>query len=158
MSVTATKAQTLQTELDKASPNSLADVLAQVKLGTMLTPLKVTVAGLGATAAIDITTLPAAGGVATVNQGPAFPAGAKLPPILSVTTLRVTAVGGGALGPRVVTDAGGAAGAPGANGPGIALLSDDGKTLTFEGTVTGFVIEYVPRAALDMGTLYPSTN
>jgi hypothetical protein len=43
-----------------------------------------------------------------------------------------------------MTDAGGTASAT------VALLSDDGKTLTFEGTVTDFVVEYIPRASTDM--------
>jgi hypothetical protein len=29
---------------------------------------------------------------------------------------------------------------------GIALLSDDGKTLTFPNTITQFTIQYIPRA------------
>ena len=36
--------------------------------------------------------------------------------------------------------------------PAMATLSDDGKTLTFETTVTGFVLEYAPRAAQDLTT------
>ena len=39
---------------------------------------------------------------------------------------------------------------------GLALLSDDGKSLTFPSTVTAFVIEYVPKPAVDITTaLYP---
>ena len=139
---------TLQQILNKANLNQLGTLLQKMKLGNMLNPVKVTVTGLTAAAAIDITT--AAVRAAATISGLDRATGDNLPAILSVTALRVTAVGTGALGPRVVTDAGGTAGAPGANGPGIALLSDDGKTLTFEGTVTGFVLEYIPRSYTDL--------
>jgi hypothetical protein len=155
---TKTFAETIQTILNEANPNTLADALKKIALGTMMSPVKAVVTGLTAANSFDLTSA-AVFAKATVTGLPAgeVPASA-LPPIRSVTTLRVTAVGTGALGPRVVTDAGGTAGAPGATGPGIALLSDDGKTLTFEGTVTGFTIEYSPRALNDLGTGWaPST-
>lgn len=144
---TATRNETLEAALNTATPGRLADALAKVALGTMLAPRKVTFAGLTADAAQNITT---AANYALATVSPAMPGGTLvLPAILSVISCRVTA-GAAAAGPRAVTDSGGAAGAPGANGPGIALLSDDGKTLTFEGAVTGFVLEYVPRPASDM--------
>ena len=139
---------TLQQILNKANLNQLGTLLQKMKLGNMLNPVKVTVTGLTAAAAIDITT--AAVRAAATISGLDRDSNESLPPILSVTALRVTGVGTGALGPRAVTDAGGTAGAPGANGPGIARLSDDGKTLTFEGTVTGFVLEYIPRSYTDL--------
>lgn len=37
---------------------------------------------------------------------------------------------------------------------GLALLSDDGKSLTFPTTVTAFVLEYVPRSAVDLASNY----
>jgi len=142
---------TLQQVLNKANLNQLATILQKMKLGNMLNPVKVVVVGLTAAAAIDITT--AAVRAASTITGLERDTGDSLPAILSVTALRVTEVGGvgtGALGARSVTDAGGTAGAPGSYGPGIALLSDDGKTLTFEGTVTGFVLEYIPRSNTDL--------
>lgn len=139
---------TLQQVLNKANLNQLATILQKMKLGNMLNPVKVVVVGLTAAAAIDITT--AAVRAASTITGLERDTGDSLPAILSVTALRVTGVGTGALGARSVTDAGGTAGAPGANGLGIALLSDDGKTLTFEGTVTGFVLEYIPRSNTDL--------
>lgn len=51
-------------------------------------------------------------------------------------------------GARLVTDAGGTAAA------GVATLSDDGKTLVFETTVTGFVLEYYAKPAVDMTTAF----
>lgn len=126
---TTTTAETLAGVLDKADPNLLADALRKIALGTLLTPTKKTIT-LGTVSA----TVPLS------------------PPALVVTALRVSDVSGGtgAAGPRHVTDAGGTAGAPGATGPGIALLSDDGATLTFEGTVKAIVIEYVPRSSADV--------
>ena len=138
---------TLQEVLNKANLNQLPTVLQKMKLGNMFNPVKVVV-GLTAAAAIDITT--AAVRAASTITGLERDTGDNLPAILSVTALRVTGVGTGATGARIVTDAGGTAGAPGANGPGIALLSDDGATLTFEGTVTGFVLEYIPRSYTDL--------
>lgn len=152
MSTTKTRSQLRA--LDEANPHDLASVIAKMALGTMLSPLKVTFASLTAAAAIDITTA-ASKTAATIVGAKTLDTGEMLPAILSVTALRVTAVDTGATGPRSVTDAGGTAGAPGANGPGIALLSDDGKTLTFEGTVTGFVLEYIPRPKTDMSTQFP---
>jgi hypothetical protein len=144
-----------QQVLDQSDPNLVPDVLRQMALGTMLTPMKVTVTGLTAAAAFDLTST-AVQAAATVNNGAAqftpgvTPSPVALPPALVVSTLRVTAVGSGATGPRTVTDAGGTPVAPSAGIAGVATISDDGKTLTFEGTVTGFIIEYVPRAAVDM--------
>jgi len=148
--MTTTKTDSIQRELDKGNPNTLPDCWRQVKPGHMLAPIKATFVGLTAAAAVDITT--AASKAAAPIVGIALDTGENLPPILNVRTLRVTAVGTGALGPRVPTDADGTAGAPGANGPGIALLSDDGKTLTFEGTVTGFILEYSPLPYTDLQT------
>jgi hypothetical protein len=169
MAVTTTKASTLQTELDKANVNSLADVLKLMKLGTMLTPLKVSVTGYNATSAINLTKLGyASGGAVTIIQPvasgglPMLPPGGNLPPLLQCLSLRVTGATGttgvATGGARLLTDAAGTAGAPGVNGPGIALISDDGTTITFDGAVAGFVIEYMPQAAIPMGTLYPAVS
>jgi len=140
--VTTSVVDTVQAELDKADPNTLADVLRLVKLGTMVTPLKRTFTGLTSATAFDLTAIDGTGETA----GATNPARLAL---LDCRTLRVTA-GAATAGPRTLTDSGGTAGAPGANGPGVVVISDDGKTLTFEAGVTGFVIEYVPRAATNM--------
>jgi len=142
MAVTATQVTTTQAVLDKADPDRHADAIGKANLGTMMTPLKRTFTGLTSSATQNLTTIDGTGEVVGSSNPKRLPA-------LSVTTLRVTA-GAATAGARVVTDAGGAAGAPGANGPGVALLSDDGSTLTFEAAVTGFVAEYIPRAAVDM--------
>jgi len=127
MTATATSLETLKSALDEANPNKVASALQQAKLGTMLTPLKKTYSALAATAAHNLTDVAHGSGLAALLVG----------------TLRVTA-GAAAAGARLVTDAGGTPSAT------VATLSDDGKTVTFEGTVTAFVIEYVPRASADM--------
>lgn len=148
MAVTLTEVETLGVALEQANPNKIPTALQKVDLRRMLDPVKVTLAGLTAAAAINISALLKGAATVTINQGLAgLVAGEPLPAILSLTTLRVTTVGTATAGPRVITDAGGTPGAPGATGPGIATLSDDGNTLTFEGTVTGLVLEYIPRSA-----------
>lgn len=143
---TSTRDQTLFLFLQNADPQQIADALKQVGLGEILQPRKITVTGATSAAAQDITS---ANTFASMVASPVMPSGTtKLPPIRSVIALRVTA-GAATAGARVVTDAGGTPGAPGANGPGIVTLSDDGKTLTFEAAVTGYVIEYIARATND---------
>lgn len=150
--MTTTFPQTIQETLEQADPNTLADALRRIVLARMLTVVKVTVTGLTAAAAVDITA--AATKAAATIVGVSLAAAENLPAIGQVVALRVVA-GAATAGARIVTDAGGTAGAPGANGPGVALLSDDGRTVTFEGDVTGFVIEYVPRAAVPLTDLFP---
>jgi hypothetical protein len=127
MPVTATIKETLQAALDKGDLNTVANILGLMKLGTMLTPLKKTFTGLTALATHDLTD-------AAHGSGPAA---------LVVVVLRVVA-GSAAAGVRKIGDVGAT---PDAN---TVTLSDDGKTFVFEDTVTGFVVEYVPRAAVDM--------
>lgn len=159
MAVTATKTNTLADVLDKADPDQIADALRLIKLGRMLNPLKVTFAAITAVAAPDLTTFKVGDAGVTVNQGLTnFPVGTPLPPVLDLTSLRVTASGTGAsLGTYTLTDTGGTAIVPpgGASvAVGIAKLSDDGKTITFPNTVTGFVIEYTPRSFTDPTTKF----
>lgn len=154
MSVTATKTRTIRDALNTSKEGEMDDALLKAQLGNMIVPLKYTIVGLAAAAAIDITSAALA---AAATPGPNSPALtrpddiSRLPPALGphAVSVRVTA-GAATAGPRFVTDAGGTPGAPGANGPGIATLSDDGKTLTFEGNVTAFVLEYIPRAPVDL--------
>ena len=140
--MTVSVVTTLQSALDGARGGQLEDLLAKVKLGTMLTPLKRTFAGLASAAAQNLTLIDGTGETAGANNPKRLAA-------LSVTTLRVTA-GTLAAGPAIVTDAGGTAAAIGATNNHVVLLSDDGKTLTFPAAVTGFVITYIPRPFTDM--------
>jgi len=118
-------AETLKSALNRANPNTLADVLAKIDLGTMLEPKTATVAQSSAsTITLD-------------------------PPALAVFGVRVTG-GAAAAGPRIVTDAGGTASAT------VCTVSADGATLTFEAGVTGAVVSYMPRPAVDLATAWPS--
>lgn len=145
---------TYQQWLNRANLNLLPTIFQKMKLGNMLSPVKVTVASLGATATPDITSA-AVLAAASAISGLERETGDRLPAILAVKTLRVTAVGTGATGPRIVTDSGGTAVAPSSGIAGVALISADGTTLTFEGTVTGFVIEYIPRSNTALSDNYP---
>lgn len=140
--MTATAVTTLQTALNNAHLAQISDILAKVRLGTMLTPLKRTFSSLTSATTQDLTLIDGTGETTGVNNPKRLAA-------LSVTTLRVTA-GTLATGPAIITDAGGTAAAIGATNNHVVLLSDDGKVLTFQAAVTGFVIEYIPRPFTDM--------
>jgi hypothetical protein len=137
--MTTDKLMTLQMALTKANPNDICDALRKVDLGMKMSVVKVVFASLTSAAAQDITTA-AAKAAATVT-GITLDPGQNLPAIGKVITCRVTA-GAAAAGSRSVTDAGGTATTL------IALLSDDGKSLTFESTITGLVLTYEPRSAV----------
>jgi len=145
--MTTTVRPTVGAALDKANPNLLADLLHKVKLGTMLAPLKRTFT-IGASATADLTALDATGevtGAANPNRLAA----------LSVTALRIVASGTAAsVGAYVVSDVGATPLTTNTGARvGIATLSDDGKTITFPNTVTGFVVEYMPRSSIDLTTV-----
>lgn len=152
--MTTTIQEDIRAALDNAVPGHHEPGLARIKHGTAHSVIKATFAALDATA-VDVTT--AASKAKATVAGVTLATGENLPAIGEILTLRVTG-GSATAGARVVTDAGGTAGAPGANGPGIALISDDGKTVTFEAAVTAFVIQYKPRAAVAVtGANAPTT-
>jgi len=157
---TATLSDSNEVEFNKGQPGTMGDLARLMRKGTMDTPRKVVVAALTATATPDITS---AAVLAAATITPALPSTVtRLPAIKTIRTLRVTASGTAAsLGAYIVTDSGGTAIIPpgGASlAVGVALLSDDGKTITFPNTVTGFVVEYDPRPAVDMNAVFaPST-
>jgi hypothetical protein len=132
---------TIQSALDQARPGQTDDLLALIHLGTMLTPLKRIFTGLASSATQNLTEIDATG----ETTGPSNPN--RLAALL-ISTLRSAAA------VYIVTDAGGTASAPGASGPGIALISDDGTTITFPSAVTAFTIEYMPRSYTPMTTTY----
>ena len=117
---------TVQEALNQAHPNNWLDILRkraaasqtviQWGFGDMIKGIKRTVAQ---TAAATIALSP-----------PARP---------GTVMCRVTTVGTAAAGIRAVADVGATPSAT------LATLSDDGATLTFEGTVTGAVIQYTPK-------------
>ena len=141
--MTTTQNNTLQAELEKANPNTLPDALKLAGVARQLAVIKATFAALTAAAAVDITTAAsrAAATLVGVNLGTTD----VLPPIGDIVSLRVTA-GAAAAGDRQISDAGGTPSAT------VATLSDDGKTLTFEANVTGFVLVYRPRSTNPLAT------
>lgn len=142
--MTVSKEQTLQQILSAANPHQLADALRAVDLGLKFSVIKVVFAGLTSAAAQNITTA-AAKAAATVT-GVTLDSGQLLPAIAQVVTCRV--VTGTATGDRSITDAGGTA------TTAKALLSDDGKTLTFEAVITAFTLTYIPRSVMVPSALF----
>lgn len=136
---TTTQKDTVQSALDRADPNQVADALQQIKLGTVLTPLKRSFTGLASSATQDLTAIDATG--ETV--------GADNPNRLAA--LAVVALSD-ATGAMLVADSGATPMAIGAHNNGVATLSDDGKTITFPSAQTAFEIVYVPRASVDMAS------
>jgi hypothetical protein len=137
---TTTTTRSVKVVLDEANPNETDDALRKLQLGTVFSPLKRTFTGLTAAAAFDLTLIDGSGetaGVANPNRLPAN----------LVRSLRCTASGtANSVGSYVISDAAGTATSPTASTvAGIALLSDDGKTVTFPTTVTAFIISYMPR-------------
>ena len=141
-------ARTYQRELRDANPASLPDVLHDLNLGHQLAVVQATFAALGSAAGHDITT--AASKAAATVVGIDLDTGENLPAIGSVVT------GTGYQAPHIVSD-GSPIAPPGGDSPtapGVATLSVDGKTITFAGAVTAFVITYIPRAAVALTDPY----
>lgn len=124
-------AETLKSALNRANPNTLADVLAKIDLGSILSPVSATVAQTAAT---------------TVTLDP---------PALSpaTTTVRVTA--GVSLGAYMVVDADGVAVNVGTE-IGVCKLSADGATLTFASNVEGAKVTYLAAPAVALDSAWPS--
>lgn len=144
---------TLRSDMNDSDLNNLQNNLQRVRFGNMLSIAKVVATGLTAAASFDITT--AAFKAFCVITGIELRDGETLPPIRHVRSLRVTASGtANSVGSYGMSDASGTAVSPtaGAN-MGVALVSDDGKTITFPSTVTAFVIEYGPAPAISLDTL-----
>jgi hypothetical protein len=155
---TTNEAQTVQRALNVANPQDLASACQKGKLGNALSPVKAVVTSLTATATPDITS--ASVKAAAVISGITLKTGQTLPAIGHIVSLRVATSGTAAsVGTYIATDDSGTAIVPpgGASAAvGIAKLSDDGKTLTFPNTVTGFTIVYFPRLENLLVDLAPS--
>jgi len=141
--MTSTKINTLQEELEKANPNTLADALKMAGIARQLAPIKVTFAGLSASATLDVTS--AAARAAATIVGATLEPTERLPPVGDVVACRVTG-GAAAAGLRQIGDVGATPSAT------VATLSDDGKILEFEDTVTDLVLYYRPRSANPIDT------
>ena len=155
---TATKIQSVRDAANGGDLGRICQAAEMVQLGTRLSPIKVVataINGVTGLATIDVTSaafLACCSGLLGSHAGIALKTGEMLPAIGEVITCRVSAVPGGGgtadLGDRLVTDAGGVVLAHGAQPMGRVKLSNDGKTLTFEGFVTGLVLTYRPRPAV----------
>ena len=145
---------TLQQVLNKANLDQLPTVAQKMKLGNMLNPVKVVVASLSAAQEVDITA--AAVRAAATITGLERDTGDNLPAILAVKVLRVTtsgtanSVGSYAITDGLVADVARCVSPAASTAVGLALLSDDGTKITFPSTVTGFVLEYIPRSYTDL--------
>lgn len=150
--MTTIQQNSVEEAISSGNPADVASGLQKIQAGRCFATIIATFAELTSAAAVDITT--AASKAACTYSGIKLDAGENLPPIGDLVSLRVTA-GTAGVGPRQVTDSGGTAAAiPSGDVSGIALLSDDGKTLTFDAAVTGFVLVYRPRAAVALSTTY----
>jgi hypothetical protein len=149
--------------LDRSDLNETADVLKRIKAGTMFSRIRVQFAALSAAAAIDITTAASKAAI-TALSGITLDTGENLPAIGTVHGLQVVTSGTAAsLGSYITAPTGTPpAGATPLIPPGgaqlavgIASLSDDGKTLTFPNTVTGFILVYSPAPAVSLDAAFP---
>lgn len=147
--MTTTATESTQKKLEKSDLNNLAEALKKVG-GKRHSVIKVTFASLTSAATVDITTA-ASKAAATIAGIDTLRTGENLPAIKSILSLRVTA-GTATAGHRNVTDKDGTA------STSLALISDDGKSLTFEAAVTGFVIQYSPRAENDLTAAFAPTT
>ena len=151
--MTTTKTQTVQDILTQANPVNLADVLRLLGLGRLFAPVKVVVAAATATATWDITTAAfAAAATTTITGIDAIASGAGLPAIGAMLTLRVSSSGtANSVGTYILSDVSGTPLIAGTStAVGVATISNDGKTLVFPNTITGFVLEYTPRPEVAM--------
>lgn len=124
-------AETLKSALNRANPNTLADVLAKIDLGSILSPVS-----------------------ATLNQTAATTVVLD-PPALSPATTTVRVTGGVSLGAYMVVDADGVAVNVGTE-IGVCKLSADGTTLTFASNVTDAKVTYLAAPAVALDSAWPS--
>ena len=87
--------------------------------------------------------------------------GENLPPIGHIESLQLVASGtAGSLGSYILGDVSATPAIPagGANvTPGVARLSDDGKTITFPNTVTAFTFSYFPRSEVALNSEFATS-
>lgn len=155
-----TSKRSRQQAADGVTPTNVDTALGAMKIGTMLSPLRVEIKStvVGGIKTLDITTAVASAtngytivtgsGLGALAGDPSVP---PLPPILKVTKCRVVGAGGdNKPGTYTEVDAGGTAFDAGAALVGVFTVSDDGKTITFNSKWTDLILEYIPRPASDM--------
>jgi hypothetical protein len=130
--MTTTQKLSIQGALNEANPSRAWAAVQLAKLGDAMRGFQKTLTGLTAAASFDLTTIDDPDDTSI-----------KLPAALVIGSVRVTA-GAAAAGVRQISDAGDTPSAT------LATLSDDGKTITFEGNVTAFIINYIPKEDLSV--------
>lgn len=145
--MTTTFEQTIRRVLNLANPNDIADALRKVKLGNMMSKVKVTVTGAGSSATILPTGAAFRTNGTVTIEGIDLADGEELPPIGTLLNFRVTAGAAGVLGRYPV-------------GQGFApttttvAVHSDGSTLTLEAAATAYIFEYMPGPAVDLDTQF----
>lgn len=158
MAATDTSTFTLRDAVNNSKEGQMDDALKLMQLGDMLTPMKYTVTLTTPSATVTIPNLgntqPATIVPSSVSPVLTDPLDiSRLPAALNPTTTYVNVTVGTAAGVRTIIDAGGTP----AVSATLASLSDDGRVLTFEATVTTFIIWYVPRSATSMLSIFPQS-
>jgi hypothetical protein len=151
---TATSEHDVRKTLNSGNDNKTADALKRIKAGNMMSLIQVTFTGLPDVAAQDITTAAAKTKISAID-GITLDTGENLPSIGVVVALRTTAGTLATHGTHVVGDAGTTALVPQADSSGVAALSADGKTITFQAGVTAFVLWYYPKEYVHLDTEFP---
>jgi hypothetical protein len=131
MPVTATAVETLKSALNEANPNKIADALAKVDIGTVLS-------------AVEYDTGTITGAVAVTLPGQ----GALLVQSVVVMTGTESAT------PHIVVDSAQTAGQIGSTGIYTVKLSANGKVLTFAANVTRIIVRYIPNSAADLSAAF----
>lgn len=161
--MTVTKENTIQEEVERADLNTLADALRLVGLAVGAPVIRIVGTAVTATASFDL------GDNADLIQSgvaitgiDALDTGETLPGVGALVALEVTASGtAGSVGSYVLgVDSATLLVPPGGanTAVGVARISDDGKTITFPNTVTGFELQYTPRTKTVLTTEFAQTG
>lgn len=140
---TVAAVNTARDQINGGAVGQVEDGLKAIRAGTMLSKVKAVVQGLtgaGLTGLSQDITSAGVKALATVT-GISLKSGENLPPIGIIGTLFVLGGSTGSTGARAIMPAGATGATVSAT---LATVSDDGKTLAFEASVAGFVIEYMP--------------
>jgi hypothetical protein len=158
--------QRLLDAFQNGNPLDMASAAKRLGAGWMQTPLKIVVTGATASASWNLSDLRNGQGGCTITSakdGTALPSGFAPPPLSGQPrSLRVTGSGTStAVGDYHVTDSGGTMLDPPLmpnTAVGTARCSDNGNTLTFRVTVTGFTLIYMPGPSIDGNSEYPPSS
>lgn len=159
MAATDTSPFTLRDAVNTSKAGQVEDALKLMQLGNMLIPMKYTVTLTTPSATVNITNVGTPDQPATVTASSVSPILTdptdinRLPAALNPTLTYVNVTTGTATGVRTIIDAGGTP----AVSATLASLNDAGTIITFEATVTTFIIWYVPRSAVNMLSLFQTT-